>query len=348
MTSNSLLNPHQSGFTKRHSTETLLTSLYNKLVSAISHQQVSCLCLLDISAAFDTIDHNILLKRMSTWFSFADTALLWIQSYLSSRSFSVKTPKALPQSCPLTCGVPQGSVLGPLLFILYTTPLSSLIKASSIDHHLYADDTQLFISFSPNRFSDSINHLLIQLFSHFGHFYSAPSSPLLLRGAPDYRTDTVSEFHAEAHRQLQVKDLPKVPTWRLERESNPRPSGRKSSSQPRRHHVPQLIVYSVALAYMYMYIVYLKFTNSRFVYNIYVGLVCICNFLVVFVCSYIYCEVVSITVETAASLMYAANKYMLPKLVRECGKCLSDGLTVNNVIHVLEQSSLFNEDGLKS
>src|SRR6218665_1170577 len=59
----------------------------------------------------------------------------------------------------------------------------------------------------------------------FGHFYSAPSSPLLLRGAPDYSTDTVSEFHAEAQRQLQVKDLPKVPTWRLERESNPRPSG---------------------------------------------------------------------------------------------------------------------------
>src|SRR6218665_2239310 len=65
----------------------------------------------------------------------------------------------------------------------------------------------------------------IHSFIHSGHFYSAPSSPLLLRGAPDYSTDTVSEFHAEAHRQLQVKDLPKVPTWRLERESNPRPYG---------------------------------------------------------------------------------------------------------------------------
>src|SRR6218665_712897 len=59
----------------------------------------------------------------------------------------------------------------------------------------------------------------VHSFIHSGHFYSAPSSPLLLRGAPGYSTDTVSEFHAEAHRQLQVKDLPKVPTWRLERES---------------------------------------------------------------------------------------------------------------------------------
>src|SRR6218665_2750770 len=67
--------------------------------------------------------------------------------------------------------------------------------------------------------------VVVHSFIHPGHFYSAPSSPLLLRGAPDYSTDTVSEFHAEAHRQLQVKDLPKVPKWRLERESNPRPSG---------------------------------------------------------------------------------------------------------------------------
>src|SRR6218665_2705043 len=67
--------------------------------------------------------------------------------------------------------------------------------------------------------------LYVQSFIHSGHFYSAPSSILLLRGAPDYSTDTVSEFHAEPHRQLQVKDLPKVPTWRLERESNPLPSG---------------------------------------------------------------------------------------------------------------------------
>src|SRR6218665_1187561 len=62
-------------------------------------------------------------------------------------------------------------------------------------------------------------------FIHSGLFYSAHSSPLPLRGAPDHSTDTVLEFHAEAHRQLQVKDLPKVPTCCPERESNPRPFG---------------------------------------------------------------------------------------------------------------------------
>src|SRR6218665_3938685 len=132
------------------------------LPSAI-RKTVSCLCLLDISAAFDTIDHNLLLHRLSSWFGISGTALLWFKSYLSSRSFSVKASNHTSQPLPLSCGVPQGSVLGPLFFILYTTPLSHLIDTSSVqsvDHHLYADDTQLFISFSPASFSTSIAHLL--------------------------------------------------------------------------------------------------------------------------------------------------------------------------------------------
>src|SRR6218665_3304088 len=127
-------------------------SIYSKLVSAISHQQVSRLCLLDISAAFDTIDHNILLQRLSSWFGVSGTAVLCFQSYLSTGSFSVKACSHSSQPLPLPCGVPQGSVLGPLLFILYTAPLSHLMKSSSVDHHLYADGTQLFISFSPASF----------------------------------------------------------------------------------------------------------------------------------------------------------------------------------------------------
>ena len=126
----------------------------------MSQQQVTGLCLLDLSAAFDTIDHTILLHRLKSWFGFTDTVLSWIQSYLSSRSFTVDINGIKSPPSKLLYGVPQGSVLGPLLFILYTTPLSSIISQSSVNHKLYADDTQLFLSFSADAFSENI--LLLQ------------------------------------------------------------------------------------------------------------------------------------------------------------------------------------------
>src|SRR6218665_808743 len=103
-----------------------------------------------------------------------------------------------------------------LPILLYGTETWTLTRALETKLHVYQRwcfRGILRVPFSPHSFI------------HSGHFYSTPSSPLLLTGAPDYSTDTVSEFHTKAHRQLQVKDLPKVPTWRLEWESNPRPSG---------------------------------------------------------------------------------------------------------------------------
>jgi len=155
LTNNSLLNSHQSAYLKFHSTETVLLSLHDHLVQSISHQKITGLCLLDLSAAFDTIDHTILVDRLSSWFGLGGSALAWISSYLSFRTFAVSVKNQVSSPFPVSYGVPQGSVLGPLLFILYTTPLSHIIQSNSMDHHLYADDTQLYISFKPVCFQEA-------------------------------------------------------------------------------------------------------------------------------------------------------------------------------------------------
>ena len=155
LTYNKLLNPHQSAYCRHHSTETALLYIHDHLINAIGSQKVSCLFY--ISTAFDTIDHNILITRLSSWFGIHGSVLSWLKSYLSSRSLSVITISHI-FILPL-CVFPRGSVLGPLLFIMYTTPLNSLISSLSLGHHLYTDDTQLFFSFRPLNLDSSISHL---------------------------------------------------------------------------------------------------------------------------------------------------------------------------------------------
>ena len=133
--------------------------LHDHLIQSASHQHITGLCLLDLSAAFDTIDHSILLQRLAEWFGLGGSALSWISSYLSSRNFIVTTNNQSSPAQQVSHGVPQGSVLGPLLFIMYTTPLSHIIKSISVDHHLYADDTQLFISFKPVNIQNALQSL---------------------------------------------------------------------------------------------------------------------------------------------------------------------------------------------
>jgi hypothetical protein len=132
--------------------------MQNDLLLAINKQKVSALILLDLSAAFDTIDHQILLTRLSSFYGITDSALKLISSYLHDRTQSVNINSSITTPSSMPTGVPQGSVLGPLLFSLYTSPISQLFSNSPVSHHLYADDTQAYVSFSP---SDSSNHLSI-------------------------------------------------------------------------------------------------------------------------------------------------------------------------------------------
>ena len=111
----------------------------NDLLQASDSGYVSILSLLDLSAAFDTIDHNILITRLRSTFGCSGTVLDWFISCLSCRTQSVFVGHESTPSV-LKCGVSQGSVLWPLLFILYTRPVSAVICQSGLSYHFFADD----------------------------------------------------------------------------------------------------------------------------------------------------------------------------------------------------------------
>ena len=140
----------QSAYKTNHSTETALLRVKNDIVIAMDGQKVVLLILLDLSAAFDTVDHEILLNCMSSRFGIKGKVLEWFRSYLSNRGQAVMVNGALGNSQTLKYGVPQGSVLGPILFTLYTAPLADVVRQHNVQFHFYADDTQLCLSFKPN------------------------------------------------------------------------------------------------------------------------------------------------------------------------------------------------------
>ena len=141
---NNLSNPNQSAYNPLYSTETALLKIHIDICMNMDTGKTTALVLLDLSAAFDTLDHSSIIELLSGWYSISGTALNWVRSYLSNRVQRVK----LLESFKEDYGVPQGSVLIPLLFTLYTTPLSSVISRHNIWHHLYADDTHIYLSLS--------------------------------------------------------------------------------------------------------------------------------------------------------------------------------------------------------
>ena len=148
LSENNLLNSHQSAYRQGHSCETALLKIVNDLQCRLDDGQVSLLALLDLSAAFDTIDHNTLFARLETSFGFRGKVLEWISSYLTGRTQTVCVNGIFSDSSPLKYGVPQGSVLGPVLFVLYASPVSEVIGDHAMSHESFADDTQLHQSAS--------------------------------------------------------------------------------------------------------------------------------------------------------------------------------------------------------
>ena len=118
LTENSILYRHQSGFCKNHSTDTSLAYLTDKILTGFDSGLLTGMILIDLQKAFDTINHDVLLRKMSS-LRFSDCSINWFQSYFSNRSFRVNVQGRYSCIAKINCGVPQGSILGPLLFLLY-------------------------------------------------------------------------------------------------------------------------------------------------------------------------------------------------------------------------------------
>jgi hypothetical protein len=127
---------------------------------AIEKQEVTFLILLDMSAAFDTVDHKILLERLSVRLGVRGTALKWIESYLTGRRQAVNINGTLSKELPLTCGVPQGSAQGPIMYLTYTLPVGDILSKHGIQYQLFADDNQDYISFKVEDLDSNIAKFL--------------------------------------------------------------------------------------------------------------------------------------------------------------------------------------------
>ena len=142
MDSQALLPSTQSAYRKYHSTETSLVRIHNDIVSAIDQGQVAALVLLDLSAAFDTVDHEVLLNILQQRFGVTGSALDWMTSYLHNRSQIIQLGSTKSSSHNLHCGVPQGSVLGPKQFVAYVEDVNQVFINHDVTYHGYADDMQ--------------------------------------------------------------------------------------------------------------------------------------------------------------------------------------------------------------
>ena len=107
-----------------------------------------------MSAAFDTVDHSILLSRLSTSFGINGKALSWFRSYLHNRSQFISIDSYRSTNRPLTCGVPQGSVLGPILYLMYVSPVGCIMRRHGVSYHMYADYSQVYITFKSDDLED--------------------------------------------------------------------------------------------------------------------------------------------------------------------------------------------------
>ena len=180
--------PVQSAYRRNYSTETALLHTLDQIYCSSDQGKPTLLVSLDLSAAFDTIDHITLLNRLNTSFGVSDVALAWLKSYLIDRYQSVRAGQSTSPYTHCPTGVPQGSVLGPLLFSCYVSPVSSIASSLGVSVQQYADDTEIYIALSAVDLTAHLNTLsnclsaLHNWFCHNGLSLNSTKSESILIG----------------------------------------------------------------------------------------------------------------------------------------------------------------------
>ena len=150
---NDLMAKLQSAYRKHHSCETALLKIYDDILTVIDSRTNAILVLLDFSSAFDTINQELLLKKLKNDYGIEKTALKWFDSYLNNRHFMVKIKDTHSNGRNVRYGVPQGSILGPILFLLYVKEMEVIAARNGVSYHMFANDSQLYLSYN-NETSD--------------------------------------------------------------------------------------------------------------------------------------------------------------------------------------------------
>ena len=161
MYAHNLYDPLQSAYRAKHATETAIIKLNNDIIGGMDEGKCTILASLDLSAAFDTVDHDILLRRLQNVYGTDKTALLWFKLYLKDRTHRVYIKETLSERHNLDCGVPQGSVLGARLYSMYAYPLCTIINEHNLHYHSYADDTQIYMQCDNNE--NAITDVIVRL-----------------------------------------------------------------------------------------------------------------------------------------------------------------------------------------
>lgn len=193
---NDILNKYQSGFRSSHSTASALCQVTDDIIRARDKGMITALVLLDYSKAFDKIDHELMCAKLK-FYGFDQAAVNFVKSYLCNRRQIVRAGDSYSTSAFLLTGVPQGSILGPLFFVLYTTEILNKIELS---YHAYADDTQLYHSFHRDNFllsQDLINENLEAIYNmSLKHNLSLnPNKCVVLMFGGRNDTDVINQMH---------------------------------------------------------------------------------------------------------------------------------------------------------